>query len=273
VRAYGSAASRPTILLKKITNEGTNLSSRSARLVTPKRTGIGTALIVIIIVVVIAIASVASYYALSSSNAASKSGVSSTGSSISTRTSTSTLILTTADSSKSGSSTSSTALTYYTGSFNYSVPDGPSGVRSLPNGTTQYYNSTQVASGTFTFSIAASNSSGSGTGKGTYTMTTRGFCTGSETFPYTFTIPDATTLLGGNLTIFFGPTVPGNYSVVLSCTGNMAGVSTATNNPGPYMAEYPGEITIPLASLPTSEVFHGTPSADFVWGYSLKETS
>ncbi|MGA2663655.1 MAG: hypothetical protein ABSF83_01750 [Nitrososphaerales archaeon] len=231
-------------------------------------------MIVIIIVVVLAIASAAAYYALSSSKVASTtSGASNTGSPVSTTTSRSTVALTTASSTKSGSSSGSAGLTYYAGSFNFSVPEGPSGVRSLSNGSAQYYNSVQTASGTFTFFIAADNLSGSGSGRGTYTMTTTGFCTGSETFPYTFSIPDATTALAGNLTIFFSNPVPGNYSVSLTCTGDMAGVSTATNDPGPFLPVYPGEFTIPLASLPTSELFHGTSSTDFVWGYSLKETS
>ncbi len=240
-----------------------------ARLAKQRRTGIGVALIVIIIVIVIVIASVGAYYALSSSKVASTTSIaSSTGSSISTTKSTSTVV------SKTGSSTTTeTGLTYYSGTFNYSIPVGPSGVRSLPNGSAQYYNSVQTASGSFTFFIAADNFSGSGTGHGTYTITTTGFCTGSQTFPYTFTIPDVTTALQGNVTIFFANPAPANYSVSLTCTGNMAGVSTATNNPGPYLAVYPNELSIPLASLPTSEVLHGNPSTTFVWGYSLKETS
>ena len=236
----------------------------------PRKAGIAVAAVVIVIVLVIIVASVAAYYVLSP-KAASTSVVSSTGSSIST-TDTSTVATTTSSLTKSASSSTSTGLTYYSGSFNYTIPIGPSGVRSLPNGTAQYYNSTQMASGTFTLFIAADNFSGSGTGRGTYTVTTRGFCTGSETFPYTFTIPDATTILGGNITIFFSSPVPSNYSVPLTCTGDMTGVSTATNNPGPYLPVYPNEITIPLASLPTSKIFHGTPSAIFVWSYSLKES-
>ena len=102
-------------------------------------------------------------------------------------------------------------------------------------------------------------------------MTTVGFCTGSQTIHYSFSIPDATTLLGGNLTVFFSQENPANYSVPLTCTGDMTGVSTATNNPWPYLPEYPGEITVSLSSLPTSELFHGTPSTTQTWGYTLRE--
>ncbi len=234
----------------------------------PKRPGIAVALIVIVIVIVVIIASVGAYYALSSSKTTTTP---STGSSITTTTSTSITVLTTA--SNSESSTGPSGLTYYSGTFNFSLPEGPSGVRSLPNGSAQYYNSVQTASGTFTFSLAAGGLSGSGTGKGTFTMTTTGFCSGSDTFPYTFTIPDVTTEIQGNITIFFASPVPGNYTVALTCTGDMTGVSTATNDPGPFLPVYPNEIGIPIASLPTSEVFHSNPSTTFVWGYSLEETS
>ena len=192
------------------------------------------------------------------------------GSSGAKTTSTSTTVHTT--SAKSVTSTTSMGLTYYTGSFNYSLATGPSGVRSFPNGTAQYYNSTEVGSGTFKFFIAAANYSGSGTGQGTITITTQGFCAGSQTIHYTFLVPDATTILDGNITVFFSGEVPANYTVPLTCTGSMASAYTA-NNPWPYLPEYPGEFSIPLASVPTSEIFHGTPSASFTWGFSITESS
>ncbi len=34
-------------------------------------------------------------------------------------------------------------------------------------------------------------------------------------------------------------------SVHLSCKGDMTGVSTATNNPSPFLPTYPNEITVP----------------------------
>lgn len=243
-----------------------------------RRTGVGGAIIAIIIVIVLAIAGVGAYYALTPSKASSTtSHVSSTSSA--TTTSSSTIASTTKSSQASSTSSTSTTststnVTYYSGAFNFTlVLLGPSGVRSLPNGSAQYYNSTQVGSGTFTFGLAAGGLTGSGSGNGTFTITTQGFCTGSETIHYTFAITDVTTLLGNNMTIFFGNPTPANYTVPLTCTGDMTGVSTATNNPGPYLAVYPNEWTIPLTSLPLSEVFHGTPAADQVWWESLKETS
>lgn len=241
-----------------------NLRAGSA---TPQRTGIGTALVVVVVVIVLAVASIAGYLALSSKSPSAASTSSTTSSTTKSASS-----LTTTTQSETTSSSGSGA-TYYSGTFNFSLPEGPSGVRSLSNGSAQYYNSVQTASGKFSFSLAASGLTGSGTGNGTFTMTTTGFCSGSVTFPYTFTITDVTTEIQGNLTIFFGNSIPGNYSVPLSCTGDMTGVSTATNNPGPFLPIYPNELSIPIASLPTSELFHGTPSTTFVWGYTLEETS
>lgn len=239
---------------------------------TPKRTGVGVVAVIIVVIVIVAVASVAALYVLTSRVTPTKSSdVTSTSALISTTKSTSIATLRTS-STKLGIPTGSTGLTYYSGSFNYSIPLGPSGVRSLPNGTAQYYNSTEAASGTFTFFVAADNYSGSGTGHGTITVATRGFCTGSATIPYTFIVPDATTILGGNITVFFANPSPGNYTVPLTCTGDMTGVSTATNNPHSFLPVYPNELTIPLASLPTSEIFHGSPSKIFTWGYSVRET-
>jgi hypothetical protein len=231
------------------------------------RLAITTILLVVVLVVVIAVAGVAYVFVFASP---SSPGAETTTSTLSVGTATSNPPTTTV--TIGSSTTGTTGLTYYSGSFNYVIPTGPSGVRSLPNGTAQYYNSTEAASGTFVFFIAANNFSGSGTGQGTITVTTRGFCTGSETIPYTFIIPDATTVLSGNITVFFSGQKPVNYSVPLTCTGSMAGVSSA-NNPWPYLPEYPGEFTVPLASLPASEVFHGTPSISFTWGYSIKQAS
>jgi len=111
----------------------------------------------------------------------------------------------------------------------------------------QLYSSVQVGTGSFTFFIAASNSSGHGVGTGTLVVTTTGFCSGRATVPYTFTIPDATTLLGNNITVFIGDATPGNFTVPLTCTGPMTGVSTATNDPAPFLAIYPNELTVATA--------------------------
>ena len=164
-------------------------------------------------------------------------------------------------------SSQGTAVNTYSGSFNYSIPTGPSGVRSLSNGTAQYYNSTEEASGTFSFFISSLNESGSGSGKGTLTIVTKGFCTATYMLPYTFKVPDATLILKGNLTVFFSSEAPVNYTVPLTCTGPMAGASQV-NNPWSYLPEYPGEFSV--ATVPVSVVQH---TGDFTWGFSVEETS
>ena len=238
--------------------------------------------IIIMIIVIVLVASLAAFYALSSPITSASSTTSTTSQPSSTKSTTSTFSQ--PSSTRSSSSPSSSAsvtvsrsattqsgLKTYSGTFNYSIVVGPSGVRSFSNGTIQVYNSTQTASGTFTLFIAPLNGSGSGSGHGTITVATHGFCTGTDTISYSFLVPDATTLLGNNLTVFFSNPEPGNYSVPLTCTGPMSGVSTATNDPGPFLPEYPGELTIALSSLPASVIVH--PGVGVTYGFSVKETS
>lgn len=163
---------------------------------------------------------------------------------------------------------SASGMTTYSVTFNYSQPLGPFGERVLPNDTVQTYSSVQVASGTFTFFISATNRSGSGSGHGTLTVTTTGFCSGTTTVPYTFQIPDATTLLG-NLTVFMGTPTPGNFSVPLTCTGPMQGVSTTTNDPAPFLSTYPNELTI--ATVPYVINQHQTGNIDYY--FDIVQTS
>ena len=212
--------------------------------------GIATILVVIVVVIVVIVAGVGIFYytaTITSTSTGLRSTTQTTSMSISVTITPPTSIRT-AQSSVTASSKVSTAslsgITTYSGTYNFSVPEGPSGVRSLSNGSIQIYNTTQVASGSFTFFISASNESGSGTGQGTFTATTSGFCSGSTTFHYTFIIPDATTILGGNLTIFFSNPTPSMFSVQLACTGNMSGVDTTTNNPSQYLPTYPNELTV-----------------------------
>ena len=233
------------------------------------RRGIAATFIIILIVAVVLVASLAVFFAVSSGTSKSSTTLPITSS------------VSTASRSSSGSSTTGVKSTHstasqsgihtYSGTFNYSIEVGPSGVRTFSNGTLQVYNSTETASGTFTFFIAPLNYSGSGSGHGTITVATHGFCSGSDTISYTLLVTDATTLLGNNLTVFFGDPSPGNYSVPLTCTGPMSGVSTATNDPGPFLAEYPGEVTIALSSLPASVIVH--PGVGVTYGFSVKETS
>jgi hypothetical protein len=206
-----------------------------------ERPAVAPVLMVAIIVAIVLVAGVGAYYFL---GAGSASSTSSTGTSSAQRTGTS---------SAGSSSTGSAGVSTYSGTFNFSVPLGPGGERVLSNGTVQTYASVQVASGSFTFSVAAFNKSGSGSGHGTLVVTATGFCSGKTTVPYTFLIPDATTVLG-NLTIFFGTPTPANFTVPLTCTGPMAGVSTATNNPAPFLSVFPNEIT--AAAMPVTVTQH-----------------
>ena len=208
--------------------------------------GIATILVVVLLVVVIAVAGIAVYYysvssgsSSSSTTSTASSSSSTTHSSVSSTSSSSTPVSTT--SSQTSSTGSSTANTYG-GTFNYSVPLGPSGERILPNNTVQTYGSVQVTSGFFAFSINPANYSGTGNGHGTITVTTTGFCSGKVTISYAFTI-QAVWVPTENLTIGFHTPNPANVTVPLSCTGPMNGVDTSTNNPITFLSEYPGLIS------------------------------
>ena len=165
------------------------------------------------------------------------------------------------------SSSSGTGVTRYSGVFNYSVAIGPTGERVFENGTFQTYNSVQKASGSFTFFISTTNGSGTGSGSGTLTVTTSGFCLGSVTVPYTFEIPDATVLLGGNITIFFGTPTPASVMVPLSCSGPMNGVDTSINNPLTFLSVYPNEISSASVPVYVSEHLSGNIS----YAYSIAQ--
>lgn len=157
----------------------------------------------------------------------------------------------------------------YSGTFNFTLPlEGPSGVRDFSNGTFQEYNTTQVASGTFTFSLAAGGLSGSGSGKGTMTATTTGFCSGQNIFSYTFQIPDVTTEFG-NLTVFFGTPTPSSFMVSLACTGPMQGVDTSVNEPTQFLAVYPNEINLQFNDLSVYQHLQG----GIVYGITITQTS
>ncbi len=246
-----------------------------------QRSGIGI-IIVVMVVVILLIVGVGIYFLAAGSSKTTTNttqlpiiqgntmlpATTSTIASIQTTSTTVSVHSVSASSSVGGGSTSgSSGITTYSGTFNFSLPLGPSGDRDLSNGTLQMYNTTQVGSGSFTFFIAAQNKSGSGSGHGTLTVTTAGFCSGSSTFPYTFTIPDATTILG-NYTVFFGNPVPGNFTVQLSCTGDMSGVNTSTNNPSSFLPVYPNEIN--FASMPVTANEHQT--GDISYYYNVVQT-
>jgi hypothetical protein len=196
------------------------------------------------------VASAATYYlviARSSSTSLSKSSTQASTTSSSTST-------TTHASSSTISTTGSSTLKTYSVTFNFSLPEGPFGELTFTNNdTVKTYNSVQVASGSFTFSINPANYSGSGSGHGTMTVTTTGFCSGRTTFPYTFKIPDATNLLGGNITVFIGDPTPVNFTVPLTCTATAIPGST-NGNTFPFLSVYPNEISV--AAVPVTVTQH-----------------
>jgi uncharacterized protein (UPF0333 family) len=221
--------------------------------------------VVAAIVVVLVVASAATYYlvfANSSSTSLSKSTVqaSSTASSSASRA---------ASSSLSTSTTGSSTLKTYSATFNFSLPLGPSGELTFSNNdTVKTYSSVQVASGSFTFSINPANYSGSGSGHGTMTVTTTGFCSGHTSFPYTFNIPDATTILGGNLTIFIGEPSPVNFTVPLTCTATALPGST-NGDTFPFLSVYPNEIS--AAAIPVMVTQHL--SGNVSYSYTVTPTN
>jgi hypothetical protein len=217
------------------------------------------------IIVVLVVASAATYYlvvASSSSTSLSKSSVQASTTSSSTP-------RTTASSSTTSTTTGSSTLETYSATFNFSVPVGPFGELTFSNNdTVKTYNSVQVGSGSFTFSINPANYSGSGSGQGTLTVTTTGFCSGSTTFPYTFDIPDATNILGGNITVFIGDPAPVNFTVPLTCTATALPGST-NGNTFPFLSVYPNEISI--AAVPVTVTQHL--AGNISYSYTISPTN
>lgn len=172
-------------------------------------------------------------------------------------------------SSSSASTTGSSGLKTYSVTFNYSLPEGPVGELTYPNNdTVKIFNSTQVASGSFTFSIDPSTYTGSGSGHGTMTVTTVGFCSGHITFSYTFQITDATTLLGGNITVFIGGPTPSNFTVPTTCTATPLPGST-NGNTFPFLSVYPNEISV--ASVPMTVTQHLSGHIDY--SFTIRATN
>jgi len=216
------------------------------------------------IIVVLVVASAATYYlviAHSSSTSLSKSSTqASTASSSTSRTSAS---------SSTISTTGSSTLKTYSVTFNFSQPLGPFGELTYSNNdTVKTYSSVQVASGSFTFSINPANYSGSGSGHGTMTVTTTGFCSGRTAFPYTFKIPDATNLLGGNITVFIGDPTPLNFTVPLTCTA-AANPGSSNGNTFPFLSVYPNEISV--AAVPVTVTQHL--SGGITYSYTISPTN
>jgi len=216
---------------------------------TRHRPGIATIAIVIILVVVLVVGIGAGFYlVIAKAPATSSSTTSSTKASSSTTSShsTTTTIVSTS------STTAASGVKTYSGTFQFTNPEGPSGERTFSNNdTVQLYRSLQNASGSFTFSLSNGGLSGSGSGHGVLTVTTTGFCSGRTILPYTFNITDVTTEFAGNLTIFVADPIPANFTVPLTCTGPTTGVS-ATGNSDPYLAIYPNELVVPISTTPAT---------------------
>ena len=216
-----------------------------------ERVGVAVVVIVIVLLAIALAAGAAGYYFLVArpgTPAPSKGSTSSETSSSDTLTTTSSLTSSTRSSSASGEK-------YYSGTFQFTLPGIPSGSTTNSTGGPVEYSSVLVGSGSFTFSVSSANESGSGSGHATLTVTTTGFCSGQTSFPYTFKIPDATTILG-NLTVFFSSETPLNYTVPLTCMAEPNQVFSTPNSWG-YLPVYPNEVMV--SSVP--ETLSPPPSA------------
>jgi len=151
-----------------------------------------------------------------------------------------------------GTTTTNGNFKRYAGTFTFSTPLGPTGEDVSPNGTLALYSSVVSATGTFSFFINPTNQSGSGSGTGRVTSVTTGFCTGQTSFAYSFTIPDATTLLGSNLTVAFGDATPSSGAYPLSCRALNGTVYSTTGN-FTYLSVYPNLISV--SSVPSTQTF------------------
>jgi hypothetical protein len=192
------------------------------------RAGIGPVLIVGVLIVVVVVAGAGAYVFVFAAP-----GVKNT-------TTTSSIGTTTATSGVQG-------LVNYKGTFTYGNPLGPSGINDM-NGRMMQWNSTMGASGSFTFSIDPRTYIGTGQGQGSITVSTHGYCTGSNTVQYSFTITAVHTP-GQNFIISFNTPTPQNVMVQLNCQGSTMGFNMA-NNPIAYLSVYPNGVS--MASVPYS---------------------
>lgn len=193
------------------------------------RPGMAPIVIAIVVVVVVAIAGVGTYLLVFSGSASSTGRV--TVSSSSTLLSSSTL--------SSQASSSVQGYQNYKGTFSYTTPLGPFGISDV-GGQVQEWNSTQSASGSFAFAVNPATYTGTGTGQGTITVSTHGYCTGSATVQYTFTIQVAYPP-GENMTIAFNTPNPQDVMVQLNCKGSVQGFNQS-NNPVKFLSVYPNGV-------------------------------
>ena len=221
------------------------------QLITKRRPGITTVVLAIIVVIVIVVAGVGAYVlVLAPAGATASTTTTLTIGTSTTTTSPTSLSVTTSTSSQSNTQ----GYENYKGTFAFVNPLGPFGINDS-SGKPVEWNSTQSASGSFTFSVDPSTYIGSGTGQGSMTVTTRGYCVGTVTVPYTFTITVAHPP-GEDYIISFNTPTPSNATVSLSCKGSTSGFNTA-NNPIAFLSVYPNglsEATLPaIASQQPTE--------------------
>jgi hypothetical protein len=212
--------------------------------------------IVVGLIIVLVVAGAAAYYFVTNPSPPTPT---STGHSTTTTT---TSAVHSSTASSSTTTTGPSGLKTYSGTFNFSLPEGPFGEMTFTtNDTVLTYNSVQVGSGSFTFSINPANYSGSGSGHGTLTVTTTGFCSGHVTFPYTFQIPDATTILG-NLTVFVGTPTPANFTVPLTCRAT-PNSSSQNGETFPFLSTYPNELSVAAVPVVVTQHLSGNISYSF----------
>lgn len=223
------------------------------------RSGIARLMVAVTLVVIVAVAGIGVYLSLF---AGPGSGTGST----STVTVGNLSSVTSSRTSTTGGTTSAQGYENYQGSYTYTNPIGPFGVSDSGGGLLEW-NSTQTASGSFTFSVDTATYVGTGSGRGNITVATRGYCTGTVTVPYTFTIQVAHPP-GENFIISFNPPTPSNATVQLTCQGSTSGFNTA-NNPVTFLSVYPNGLSV--ASIPATSF--QPPSAGISYSVNITQAA
>jgi hypothetical protein len=190
-------------------------------------------LLVIIIFLILVAAALGGYFLLGTSGGSNSTHASSSG--------------------QSSSSVTGTVTTYH-GTYTFTMPEGPYGIGTV-NGSTLEYNSTVTATGSFTFSVNSLSYNGTGSGRGNITVATRGYCSGSNTVPYTFTVTGYQ-LPGENLTAAFNLPTPENVSVALTCHGSTEDFN-GVDNPTAFLSVYPNLVEAASVPATISQVLTG----------------
>jgi hypothetical protein len=212
------------------------------------RLGIAPLVIAVILVVVVAVAGIGVYVFVFTGPGAGGSSTSTvTVGNASSVTNSHTSTVTIGSTVSTGPAAGTQGYENYRGSYTYVTPLGPFGINDS-SGKPVEWNSTQTATGSFTFSVNPATYIGTGSGQGSITVTTHGYCTGTVTVPYTFTIQVAHPP-GENFIISFNTPTPSTVMVQLTCVGSTNGFNT-TNNPVAFLSVYPNGLS--LASIPAT---------------------